>query len=461
MKRILIFLLALLACGSAWAATTQVSPDPKLHFVDSSGNACSGCKLFTYSAGTTTKLNTFTDQTGNTQNANPVILDTRGEANVWLAPATLYKFVLAPSTDSDPPTNAFYTVDNLSAGIIVPVIPSQGGTSVWFGGATTGTGNAQVLATVTPPTGFTLTSGYRVTFIAGATNSGATTLNVFSTGATAVKKRTTAGLVALAGNEIIANAAYTVEYDGTQYQLLDPSNLVTGPASSTAGTVVVFADATGQALKAGTLPTQTRKTSGSAQTYTTPAGVSYLRVRMIGGGGGGGGGGSGGGNGVAGTASTFTDGTLTLSAGGGGLGGGGNGGSPGAGGTSTGGDINIAGGDGSPGGSGNGGAITTVGGSGGSGGFGGAGAGGANSTGAGGSGKTNSGGGGGGGGAAAGTIGGGGGGSGGYLEKLIMSPSASYTYTVGGGGANGAAGTSSGAGAAGAAGLIIIDEFYQ
>jgi hypothetical protein len=50
--------------------------------------------------------------------------------------------------------------------------------------------------------------------------------------------------------------------------------------------------------------------------------------------------------------------------------------------------------------------------------------------------------------------------SSGYCEKLIASPSASYTYAVGAAGSAGSGGTSGGAGAAGGSGLIIIDEFY-
>lgn len=52
-----------------------------------------------------------------------------------------------------------------------------------------------------------------------------------------------------------------------------------------------------------------------------------------------------------------------------------------------------------------------------------------------------------------------GGGAGGYVEKLITSPAATYTYTVGAVANGGAAGTY--AGGNGAAGIIIIDEFYD
>jgi len=99
------------------AAVDQISPWPRVQFFDSAGHLLTGGKLFTYAAGTTTKQNTFTDSGGLTANVNPVILDTRGEANVWLTPGQCYKYVLSPSTDTDPPTNAFWTVDGICGAI--------------------------------------------------------------------------------------------------------------------------------------------------------------------------------------------------------------------------------------------------------------------------------------------------------------------------------------------------------
>lgn len=83
-------------------------------FFDNSGSPLSGGKLFTYAAGTLTKQASYTDSTGNTANTNPIILNSRGEANVWLDPSLTYKQILAPSTDTDPPTNAIWTVDNIT-----------------------------------------------------------------------------------------------------------------------------------------------------------------------------------------------------------------------------------------------------------------------------------------------------------------------------------------------------------
>ncbi len=107
--------------------TESLSPLPILAFLDNTSKQLSGGKLFTYAAGTTTKLATFTNSGGGTPNTNPVILNTRGEAPVWIPAGTAYKYVLSPSTDTDPPTNAFWTVDNI-------LVPAPGVTSI--GGAT-------------------------------------------------------------------------------------------------------------------------------------------------------------------------------------------------------------------------------------------------------------------------------------------------------------------------------------
>lgn len=113
---LVVLLAALLAGGAALASTTTaLTPWPKAYFTDNTGAMCAGCLLFTYNAGTTTKLNTYTDNTGTTANANPIVLDSTGRASVWLTQGSLYKFVLAPSTDTDPPTNAIWTVNNIQA----------------------------------------------------------------------------------------------------------------------------------------------------------------------------------------------------------------------------------------------------------------------------------------------------------------------------------------------------------
>jgi hypothetical protein len=86
-----------------------LTPQPKMQFTTAAGVPLSGGKVYTYIAGTTTPQATFTDYTGATPNPNPVILDSRGEANIWLGGA-LYKFKLTDANDVE-----IWTVDYISA----------------------------------------------------------------------------------------------------------------------------------------------------------------------------------------------------------------------------------------------------------------------------------------------------------------------------------------------------------
>lgn len=111
-----LLLALLLAPFPSSAQGVVLTPTPVQHFVDNNGNSCSGCEVFTYGAGTTSKVATYTDSTGATPNTNPIILNTRGEAGIWLTPGQAYKFVFAPAGSSDPPTAPIWTVDNITSG---------------------------------------------------------------------------------------------------------------------------------------------------------------------------------------------------------------------------------------------------------------------------------------------------------------------------------------------------------
>jgi hypothetical protein len=214
-------------------------------------------------------------------------------------------------------------------------------------------------------------------------------------------------------------------------------------------------------------PTVQRFTSGSG-TYTTPANVKYIKVRLVGGGGGGGGSGTASyTNGVAGGSTTFGTSLLTATAGAGGAIGGGaaaDGGSF----TVNSPAVNISSVDGGRGGGtlflgatgdirsfGGFGAPSNFGGSGGAASWGGAGAAAKANSGSGGSGGACS------GGYAPNFYTGGGGGAGAYIEAIINAPSATYSYAVGAAGTAGSAGTSGFAGGAGGAGILIVEEYYQ
>ena len=83
-----------------------------------------------------------------------------------------------------------------------------------FVGPTTGAANTYAIAAPTPA-GFTLTNQYVVHFTASATNTGASTLNVNSTGATAIDKQLSSGFTALVGGEIVSGLEYNAIYNST------------------------------------------------------------------------------------------------------------------------------------------------------------------------------------------------------------------------------------------------------
>ena len=70
-------------------------------FFDNNGNPLVGGKLYTYAAGTTTPLVTYTSSSGGTANTNPIILNAGGRvpAEIWLTDGSVYKFVLYDAND--------------------------------------------------------------------------------------------------------------------------------------------------------------------------------------------------------------------------------------------------------------------------------------------------------------------------------------------------------------------------
>lgn len=72
--------------------TAALLPWPRAKFfVPGTNYPLAGGKVFTYQAGTSTPLGTFTDSSGSVANANPVILDANGEAAIYLGQDSFYK----------------------------------------------------------------------------------------------------------------------------------------------------------------------------------------------------------------------------------------------------------------------------------------------------------------------------------------------------------------------------------
>jgi hypothetical protein len=103
-------------------------------FFNNDGLPLNAGKIYTYQAGSTTPLATYTDSSGLIANTNPIILGTDGRppSTIWLTEGFFYKFVLKDSSDV-----TIQTYDNLY-GIIGATPPAAtpipaGGIFLWSG----------------------------------------------------------------------------------------------------------------------------------------------------------------------------------------------------------------------------------------------------------------------------------------------------------------------------------------
>ena len=381
--------------------TVYLSPIGNQQFVDTNGNPLSGGKLYSYAAGSTSARTTYTDSTGATPQANPIILNSLGRpANpIWLQSGQT-KLVLYDSADnlvqtwdnvsgindvslaasewtssgltptyisgtsfsfpgdqtaqalvgrrinSSNTAGTIYsriTVASFGAGITTITVANDSGTldsglssvsyavltptnpsvpalidsitrfmddsdkskllALQLANITTATlrtltvpdasgtlalaGNAQstlgsvagtntITAALTPVALAAYVPGQQFTFVPANTNTGATTINVDSLGA----KNLFCGGAACVGGEIRQNVPVTVEYDGTQFNIIGPyvgGNLPTGQikfpstqnASSDANTLDDYEE--------GTWTPSITSSGGGAATYSTQTG-RYIKI---------------------------------------------------------------------------------------------------------------------------------------------------------------------------------------
>lgn len=81
-------------------------------------------------------------------------------------------------------------------------------------------GTANAYAVTPSPVATSYVAGLTIAFTAANTNTGASTINVNSLG---VKNLDKLGIIALFSGDIIAGAFYIAEYDGTEFQLMNPT----------------------------------------------------------------------------------------------------------------------------------------------------------------------------------------------------------------------------------------------
>jgi len=137
---------------------------------------------------------------------------------------------IVSNTNSNAAKNGVNSDITALTGLTTPLNPVFGGSSGYTGSTSTGSANAQLVAT--SPTGFNLTLGKHITFIAGFTNTGPLQVNANGTGLLNVYYPSPSGPVPLTGGEITAGNAVTIWYDGTQYELLTSNLGILGTATS-------------------------------------------------------------------------------------------------------------------------------------------------------------------------------------------------------------------------------------
>lgn len=191
--------------------TNVLTPTPKQKFFTNNGVPAAGYKLFTYGAGGSVKTATYKDQTTGSPNTNPIILDFRGEADIWIPPNVAYKYVFALPADTDPPSNPLWTIDNLVNSQLITL----------YGGVDTGSPNAYVLNFVANFTAYA--DGIVIYFIAANTNTGPSTINVNGLGPVAITRQDGTPLTA---GQIVANQVTQIMYKGAGFLLLFSSSLI-------------------------------------------------------------------------------------------------------------------------------------------------------------------------------------------------------------------------------------------
>ena len=198
----------------------SLTPTPKQQIFGSDGAPLVGGKIYTYAAGTTTPLATYTDYGAGTPNTNPIILNSLGQANIWLGTSS-YKFSVYTSADV-----LLYTVDNISAPLDSASLVLALSSPTPIGNTAPNTGAFTTLAATTG----TITTVNATTVNATtSTTSGVTTTGTLTfSGGGSMTKPSEAGIQSITAT--VAANALTVT--------LNPTTLDFRSSTLTSGTVV-------------------------------------------------------------------------------------------------------------------------------------------------------------------------------------------------------------------------------
>ena len=212
---------------------TTLTPTPKQQIYGSDGNPLVGGKIYTYSAGTTTPLATYTDAGGLTANTNPIILNSLGQADIWLTTLTSYKFSVYTSANV-----LLYTVDNIAAPVDYLTLASPPP----IGNTTPNTGAFTTLTATTATVSGVTTTG-TLTFSGGGSMTKPSEVGIQSISASAASSALTisASTLSLDFRSTTLTSGTVTTVAGTPANLVVPSTATLGTVSAVQSRLVVLA----------------------------------------------------------------------------------------------------------------------------------------------------------------------------------------------------------------------------
>jgi hypothetical protein len=268
-------------------------------FFTNNGVPLAGGLIYTYAAGTTTPVATYTSSSGATPHANPIVLDSGGRVasgEIWLTTTTVYKFVLKTSADvtiatydnvggSPNVADLLLAANNLSELTNTATARTNLGLGTAATAAATSFASSGANSNITSLTGLTTP----LSVSQGGTGNATLTVNAAVVGGATSTSAVSAVRPGQLGNVLTSTAGSTVNATalvaGTEYSVLSlgTTNFTTVGATSTsltgsiAGTVLTVTAGTGVAIgqiisgtgvTANTTITAFGTGTGGAGTYT-------------------------------------------------------------------------------------------------------------------------------------------------------------------------------------------------
>ena len=235
--------VSLFTTASAAAARLSLLVDQRTAVADTNYTGLVTDRLIAYTSITVSRILTLPAANGFNPGETIIVVDESGA----VSPTITLTVACAGADTLNGLANTILTIpysyltlesNGTNKWFVVSIVSST--TSTFSAGTSTGAANAQIVALPTP-TGFALTRGNQLSFIAGFTNTSTATLAVNGLAATNIFVPGTAGPTALVGGEIAIGNVVQVIYDGTRFEL------VSAPGAIAANTVVAGSIAAGAA----------------------------------------------------------------------------------------------------------------------------------------------------------------------------------------------------------------------